>query len=139
VYLLDTDILSLFESGHERVIAAIKQSADQPATTAVTFAELIGARCARLLKAADAQQLLSAQLWLDRSLSTLATFQVILFSERAANVFTQLNANAKVRKIGRADVLIASIGLAHGAMIVTRNVRHFSVVPGLRVANWADE
>ena len=42
------------------------------------------------------------------------------------------------KKIGRADLLIACIALAHGETLVTRNVRHFKQVPGLTIENWAD-
>jgi tRNA(fMet)-specific endonuclease VapC len=35
--------------------------------------------------------------------------------------------------IGEADLMIASIGLAHDAVVVTQNTREFSRVPGLRV------
>jgi tRNA(fMet)-specific endonuclease VapC len=41
-------------------------------------------------------------------------------------------------KIGRADLLIASIAMAHRATLVTRNVRHFAQIPGLVVVNWID-
>ena len=50
----------------------------------------------------------------------------------------RLKLSKKLRKIGRADMLIACIALGHDATLVTRNVRHFSDVPGLRVENWAD-
>jgi tRNA(fMet)-specific endonuclease VapC len=41
-------------------------------------------------------------------------------------------------EIGRADLLIASIALSRQATLVTRNLRHFRLIPGLRVENWAD-
>jgi tRNA(fMet)-specific endonuclease VapC len=43
-----------------------------------------------------------------------------------------------LKKLGRADLLIASIALAHGATLVTRNLRHFHQIPGLYTENWAD-
>ncbi len=43
-----------------------------------------------------------------------------------------------VEKIGRADLLIAAITLAREATLVTRNVKHFRQVPGLKVENWVD-
>ena len=42
------------------------------------------------------------------------------------------------RKIGRADLLIASIVLANRATLVTRNVRHFRQIHGITVINWVD-
>ena len=46
----------------------------------------------------------------------------------------QLNAG----EIGRADLLIAAIVLTHRATLVSRNLKDFRQVPGLRVENWAD-
>lgn len=37
------------------------------------------------------------------------------------------------------DLKIASICLAHDAMLLTRNVGHFKNIPGLRVENWLEE
>jgi tRNA(fMet)-specific endonuclease VapC len=41
--------------------------------------------------------------------------------------------------IGPLDVLIAGTALAHGATLVTRNLREFSRVEGLKLENWYDE
>jgi tRNA(fMet)-specific endonuclease VapC len=49
-----------------------------------------------------------------------------------------LRRNKKLKKIGRTDLLIASIALARGATLITRNVRHFQLIPGIRIENWAD-
>lgn len=40
--------------------------------------------------------------------------------------------------IGPMDTLIAATALAHGATLVTRNVREFGRVPALTVVNWHD-
>lgn len=53
-----------------------------------------------------------------------------------ADEFERLRHNKKLQKIGRADLLIAAIALAHEATVVTRNLRHFRQVPGLQVDNW---
>jgi tRNA(fMet)-specific endonuclease VapC len=49
-----------------------------------------------------------------------------------------LRQDRKLKKIGRRDLLIACIALAHRAKVVTRNLKHFRQVPGLLVENWAD-
>jgi tRNA(fMet)-specific endonuclease VapC len=41
--------------------------------------------------------------------------------------------------IGAHDILIAATALRHQAVLVTRNVREFSRVPGLQIVNWHDE
>ena len=44
----------------------------------------------------------------------------------------------KLKKSGRADLLIAAITLANRATLVTRNEKDFRQVPGLQVENWVD-
>jgi len=36
------------------------------------------------------------------------------------------------------DLKIAAICIAHDATLLTRNVRDFEAIPGLRVENWVD-
>jgi len=60
------------------------------------------------------------------------------FDQHAVAEFDRLQAIRSLRKIGRADLLIASIALANQAILVTRNLRHFKQVPQLVVVNWVD-
>ena len=53
-------------------------------------------------------------------------------------VFSASGENKKLKKIGRADLLIACITLAQRATLVTRNLKDFRQVPGLPVENWLD-
>ena len=46
--------------------------------------------------------------------------------------------NSSMRKAGRADLLIASIALAHQATVVTRNLKDFQRFPNLKLVNWLD-
>jgi tRNA(fMet)-specific endonuclease VapC len=50
---------------------------------------------------------------------------------QAANVRRELEERGK--GIGAADYLIAGVCLAHGATLLTRNLKHFERVPGLKV------
>jgi tRNA(fMet)-specific endonuclease VapC len=63
---------------------------------------------------------------------------VVSLDEAAAVQFDRLRMVRSLRKVGRADLLIASIILANRATPVTRNLRHFKQVPGLIVTNWVD-
>ena len=53
----------------------------------------------------------------------------------AASQFEHLR-RARVR-IGTMDLKIASICLAHDATLLTRNLRDFNKVPGLRAEDWS--
>lgn len=135
--LLDTDILSLLMKGHPRIINRIEQEAEV-AITIVTRIEILQGRFASLLKAANAGELMLAQSWLIDNERFVQRFAIEMFDAAAANEFDLLLLNKKLKKIGRADLLIAAIALARRAVLITRNVRHFQQVPKLRSENWAD-
>lgn len=136
--LLDTDSFTLHQFGHDRFMARFQDAAEVPAITIITEIEVLRGRHDALLKAEDGPRLLRAQQGMLRTVRHLAVFQVVPFDAAASDEFERLRQNRKLRKIGRADLLIAVIALAHRATLVTRNVRHFRQVPGLRVENWAD-
>jgi tRNA(fMet)-specific endonuclease VapC len=139
VYLLDTDILSLLHRGHTIVrqhVARVDPA--EIATTVVTKIQILQARYDFLLRASDSSELLRAQGWLSRSESLLNRIAIVPLTETGANEFDRLRPQTRLRKIGRADLLIACIALANRATLVTRNLRHFQQVPNLKLENWAD-
>lgn len=138
--LLDTDILSLYHAGHERVTARIEMVDPAVAlgTTVITFAEILRARFEFLLKAADGEQLQRAQQRLDSSQSLLDDMHIAVVNAASAAEFDELRKHKRLKKIGHADLLIASIALATDATLVTRNLKHFRQVPNLKVENWVD-
>jgi tRNA(fMet)-specific endonuclease VapC len=135
--LLDTDVLTLLLAGHAGVTERSRRAEDEVAITIVTRVESLLGRFAALLKAADGQELLRAQDRLERHERGMAPYPVIPFAAAAVAVFDRLRAVRKVKKIGRANLLIASIALAHRATLATRNLRHFRAVPGLALDDWA--
>jgi tRNA(fMet)-specific endonuclease VapC len=139
MHLLDTDTLTYLHAGHPRVVQHLRELADPDVgTTIITKIELLRGRFDFVLKAATGSELLRAQQLLARTEELLAQIPVIPMDEASAAQFDRLRATKKLRKIGRADMLIASIALAHRATLVTRNVRHFKQIPGLAVINWVD-
>jgi tRNA(fMet)-specific endonuclease VapC len=139
MYLLDSDILSLLHAGHERV-GRRREDVDPTdvATTVITKAEILRARCEFLLKAADADQFLRAQYWLEQSEDLLRSLKIMPLDGRAVAEHGRLRAQKELNKIGNRDLLIAAVSLARRATLVTRNLRHFRDIPGLRLENWAD-
>src|SRR4051794_33926572 len=129
----------LFFGSHQRVVRRQQSETDEVAITILSRIETLQGRFAMLLKAADGPELCRAQKWLDQTVSHLAAVpKVIPIDDAAADEFDRLRQNKKLKKIGRGDLLIAAITLAHRATLVTRNVRDFRQVPGLQVENWAD-
>jgi tRNA(fMet)-specific endonuclease VapC len=136
--LLDTDTLTLLLRGHPRVQKRMRSAETDVATTVVTWMEVLQGRFQAIFSAADADQLERASQRLDESVSQLSTLPIVPITRAVAKQFAALSANKKLKRIGRGDVLIASIALAENATLITRNVRDFSLVPGLTWENWAD-
>lgn len=136
MYLLDTDTMTHLHAGHPRVIKRLSKLVDPDVgTTIITKIELLRGRMDRVLKAHGGPDLLRAQYLLARTEELLEQIVVVLLDAAAVAQFDRLR---KTRKIGRADLLIASIALTNRATLVTRNVRHFTQIPGLKVENWVD-
>jgi len=70
------------------------------------------------------------------SLELLMELTLLPFDAQAAAVFRDLRKHRP--QAGTQDLKIAAIGIAHDATVLTRNLVHFTKVPGLRVANWLD-
>lgn len=136
--MLDTDILSLIFVDHSRVMQQVRIAPESPVISLVTRIEVLQGRFDALLKAADADQVLTAQARLAVAEKELAKYTLIPFDDVAGAAFNDLRQEKKFRKIGRKDLLIACIALANRATLVTRNLRDFQVVPGLKLENWAD-
>jgi tRNA(fMet)-specific endonuclease VapC len=136
--LLDTDSFTLHQVGHQLFMERFDAAPEVPAIPIITQVEALRGRLDTLLKADDGARLLRAQEGLLRTIRHLALFQVILFNAAAAEEFDRMRQNKRLKKIGRADLLIAAIARATRATLITRNVRHFKQVPGLHVENWAD-
>jgi tRNA(fMet)-specific endonuclease VapC len=138
-YLLDTDTLDHFQRSNANVLRrASAVGLQDVALTVITRIEVLRARFEYLRKAATAAQLKMAQYWLDESDRLLAAWRIVPMDDAACQQFDRLRVEKGLRKIGRADLLIACIALANRATLVTRNVRDFALVPGLHVENWVD-
>jgi len=139
MHLLDTDTLTHLHAGHPRVLERLR-SLDDPevATTIITKIEILRGRMDFVLKAASASQLIRAQNLLFRSEELLQQLIVVPFDTGAVSQFETFRSDRSLRKMGRADLLIASIVVTNRATLVTRNERHFKRIANLKVVNWVD-
>jgi|SRR5262245_17637034 len=138
MYLLDTDTLSALHKDNPHVIARVSRADAKVATTIITKIEILRGRIEFVRKAAIGEEVLRTQQWLNRSEELLALLEVIPFTTAAAKLFDGLRTAPGFGKIGHADLLIASIALAQGATLVTRNTRDFQAIPRLSVQNWLE-
>jgi tRNA(fMet)-specific endonuclease VapC len=136
LYVLDTDTLQLFQDENPTVISQVRTVAPGDlATSVVTVEEQLSGWYAQLRQAKRAERLAWAYRRLATTVRFLARILIVDFDERAIHRCEQLKKlKLKVRKM---DLRIAATVLEHGAVLVTRNVRDFQKVPGLRIEDWS--
>lgn len=141
--ILDTDVLSLVQRDNSppglRVRARIAQCPPHElvATTIITYQEQTSGWLAYLTKARTKPQRIYAYTLLQRHLDHYREARVIPFDRSAADIFDQLRPSHP--RMGTMDLRIATIALAHKALLVTRNVSDFSKIPNLRVEDWTKQ
>lgn len=139
MYLLDTDTLTHLYFGNSNVIDRLTSLEDLViGTTIITKAEILRGRIDYMLKAETGEGLLKAQKLFFRTEEFLSDLLIVPINQPASAEFDRLRGTSKLRKIGRADLLISSIAIVNRAILVTRNSRHFNQVPGLLIENWVD-
>jgi tRNA(fMet)-specific endonuclease VapC len=139
MYILDTDVVTLLHADNQAIIRRLRAHLiDEVAIAVITRIEVLRGRFDRLLKAATDEGFLQAQQLLRSSEMKLDKLRTIYLDELALQNFRKLEAEKGLKKIGRADLLIASIVLAQPAILVTRNSKHFRMIPQLRIENWVD-
>ena len=140
IYILDTDVFTLSEIpnspefGRLRARVAQLPREDEVVTTVVTYDEQTRGWLGYAAKSRDIQHQVKAYARLKRHLLSYLKIDVLDFDDRAALEFERLCA-LKLR-IGTQDLKIAAIALARNAMLLSRNLRDFVKVPGLRVEDW---
>ena len=75
-----------------------------------------------------------------RELITAGGMTVLAFDQPAAEHYGAIRTalEREGRRLADPDLRIAALARSCGALLVTRNIRHFARVPDLRSANWID-
>lgn len=130
-YVLDADIVSLVLAKDPCTVARLECAFAQNASVLlcpVVFYELtrglIKKNATRKLQ--DFEKLASHLLWMDMVRSDWC---------KASELWAQSDVRGKPNK--DADILIASHAITHGAILVTRNSRHFEHLP-VQIEDWSD-
>jgi len=136
LYVLDTDMLSLYQRGDTGVCARCEaQPSDNLAVTVISVEEQLSGWYTLLRRAKKPQQLAQVYQRMTATVRFLSRLQILSFDEPAIAVFEQLR-GLRLR-IGAMDVRIAAITRTAGGILVTRNVSDFQQVPNLVIENWS--
>ena len=134
--ILDTDHVSLFQRNHPLVTQRVLGIPGQGlAVTIVTVEEQMRGWLNAIRRASSRVEQITAYARLHGAMEYYRTVQLLDFEDSAYGHFTRLR--AQEIRIGTLDLRIASIVLAAGGVLITRNVRDFSQVPGLTLENWS--
>ena len=129
--LLDTNVVIAFFNGNKAVLKRIQSEIGRIALSTLVVAELdYGAKASQKAK---------------ENIEKLHRFvdivQVVPFDLESAKIFGTIK--SKLRKLGKptgeTDALIAATAMAHKALLVTGNKRHFENIEGLKIESWPTE
>ena len=126
--MLDTDHLTIIQRTTEPAYTVLRSRLQQARpresyTTVVSFEEQMRGWLTVLTQSRDIRQEVAAYRRLHALLPFFGDMTVLDFDTTAADLFLQLR-RARVR-IGSMDLKIAAIALAHGAMLLPRNLTDF--------------
>ena len=128
--LVDTDILSFYFKGDEKVVNRFREylkEFDQINVSIVTYYEILGG-----LKFKKA----------DKKVSDFQEFinnnNIIHLSEESAKISSNIYADLRLRgiTIGTSDILIAGVAIANDLTLITNNEKHFEPIQELKFENW---
>ena len=126
--LLDTNVVVAFLNGDKPVLRRIKDEIDKIALSTLVVAELdYGAKVSRKSKEN-----------LENLYRLVDVVQVVPFDIECAKLFGTIK--SRLRNLGKptgeVDALIAATAMAHEAILVTNNKKHFENIEGLKVEVW---
>lgn len=137
--VLDTDHISWLERVESPQARHLQGRLDRAApeevaVTIISYEEQIRGRLAYLARARTMIQRIEAYRLLRSQFDNYRRMAILDFDELSATRFQNL-VQARLR-VGTMDLMIAAIVLRHDATLLSRNLRDFRRVPGLKVEDW---
>ncbi|MCU0491982.1 MAG: type II toxin-antitoxin system VapC family toxin [Chloroflexaceae bacterium] len=136
IFLLDTDHVSLDQCGHPLVRQRVQQAGPTNiCISVITVEEQMRGWLAAIRVANTSEARVLAYQRFRMAFEYLSSFTVYDFT---TNLDTQVSTfRSQGIRVGTQDLRIATVALAHGATLVTRNRTHFQAIPGLLLVDWS--
>jgi tRNA(fMet)-specific endonuclease VapC len=138
--VLDTDHMTLVQWGAGRDAQRLRERLESQGilggvtTSIVTYEEQCRGWLAYVAKATRIAEVVDAYAKLGKHLDDYRRVQVLAFDDRCGAEYQRLR-QMKLR-VGPMDLKIAATVVVHNATLLSRNLRDFRRVPGLRVEDW---
>ena len=126
--LLDTNVVVAFLHGDKSVLKRIRVEIDKIALSTLVVAELdYGAKVSQ-----------KSEENLEKLYRLVDIVQVVPFDIECARIFGTIKSRLRSlgKPTGEVDALIAATAMAHEAILVTTNKKHFENIGGLKVEIW---
>jgi tRNA(fMet)-specific endonuclease VapC len=136
MYVLDTDILSLYQTGHPQVTANVaRHTGDQLCIAILSVEEQLSGWYTLLRRTKDKAKLARVYEHMTSTVQFVSQLKIVSFTEAAIDRFESI----RKMKLGvkSMDLRIAAVALVSDATVVTRNLADFRRVPELRVEDWS--
>jgi tRNA(fMet)-specific endonuclease VapC len=135
LWVLDTDILPLFQYGHPTVCQhCALHSPVELSISVISVEEQFLGWYTRLRRAKARDELARSYQGLTQFAGFISRVQILTFTEPAIMRYEQML--ALKLNIGKKDLRIAAVALENGATLVTRNLQDFRQIPGLVLEDW---
>lgn len=136
LFVLDTDILSLYYRGDPIVVRSVDARApSELAISVLTVDEQLTGWYTMTRQARRPEEIARAYAHLGEAVARLGRWRILPYTESAIARVAQLKAlRLNVRLM---DLRIAAVALENRAVVVTRNRRDFGRVTGLNVEDWS--
>jgi tRNA(fMet)-specific endonuclease VapC len=140
MFLLDTDHISLALRGNPKIVSQLQNlRKSQWAVSVISIQEIFNGWISVLNdpRYKDQQVELYTRLWQSNEFFQRA--QVLNFDASADTTYKQLlqkHPHLNKHRLEK-DVKIASVAIASQAIMVTRNQRDFTLIPGLQIQDWS--
>jgi tRNA(fMet)-specific endonuclease VapC len=135
-YVVDTDIMTLFQSGHAAVLRHVEACPPGDlAISIISIEEELRGWYTKLRRAKKPHQLARVYQRLTDAVRFFSRLQILSFTEPAIARYDDLR--KAFRNIGKNDLRIAAIVLEHADTLVTRNLSDFQSISGLKIVDWS--
>lgn len=141
LYILDTDHVTIArtesDASYGRLVTRLSQvPRSEVATTIISYQEQMQGWLAYLNRAHRGGDIVFAYEELQAVQVSYMRFTVLPFTQEAQMRYANLR--PQCRRLGAMDLRIAAVAVSTDSTILTRNLRDFQQVPGLKVEDWTN-